>query len=214
MVVIKASFEVMKMLEHVVLSEQMTRNETSKHLMTKVEKITYVTKWKNKNKCMLMEGGVWPPKGGDEADVTPLKFLSGIICATSNAQRMVPHLQSVFQTDACHISFGKYTLYSCYGTTANGNTSSIAFGIHLGNEDKDGWLQFWKFVKNLHPSLDDEAVTMINDQATGLIEAMRELLPKAAHFHCSYHRRQNITKHQGIECQILLPLIVQQACQG
>ena len=26
---------------------------------------------------MLVEGGVWSPKGGNEAVVTPLKFLSG-----------------------------------------------------------------------------------------------------------------------------------------
>jgi hypothetical protein len=106
----------------------------------------------------------------------------------------VPHLQRVFQADACHMSFGKYTLYSCYGTTANGNTSLVAFGIHFENEDKDGWLKFCKFAKNLHPILDDETVTIITDQAKGLIEALREVLPKAAHFHCSFHRRQNIAK--------------------
>jgi hypothetical protein len=99
--------------------------------MTKVEKISYVTKWKKKNRLMLIEGGVWPPRGGDQAVVNPLKFLSGFIFATSNAQRAVPHLQTVFQA-----------LYSCYGTTANGNTSPVAFGILLGNEDKEGWLQF------------------------------------------------------------------------
>jgi hypothetical protein len=102
---------------------------------------------------MLVEGSIWPPKGGDAADVSPLKFLSGIMFATLNAQRMVSHLQRVFQADACHKSFGKYTLYSCYSTTANGNTSPFAFGIHFGNEDKDGKLQFWKFAKNLHPFL-------------------------------------------------------------
>ena len=162
--------------------------------MSKVEKVVYVTKWKKKNKLMLVEGGIWPPKGGDAAVVATLKFLSGIMFATSNAQRTVPHLQRVFQADACHMSFGKYTLYSCYGTTANGNTSPVAFGIHFGNEDKDGWLQFWKFAKNLHPILDDETVTIITDQAKGLIEVVREVLPKAAHFHCSFHRRQNIAK--------------------
>ena len=28
-----------------------------------------------------------------------------------------------------------------------------------------GWLQFCKFANNLHPSLDNEAVTIITDQA-------------------------------------------------
>ncbi len=81
--------------------------------MTKEEKISYVTKWKKKNRLMLIEGGVWPPRGGDQAVLNPLKFLSGFIFATSNAQRMVPHLQTVFQADACHMNFGKYTLYYC-----------------------------------------------------------------------------------------------------
>jgi hypothetical protein len=93
------------------------------------------------------------------------------------------------------MNFRKYTLYSCYGTTANGNTSPVAFGILFGNEDKEGWVQFWKFAKNLHPCLDNERITIITDQAKGLIESIREVLPNAAHFHCSYHRRQNITKY-------------------
>ena len=107
--------------------------------MTRDQKIKYVMTWKNKNRRMLIEGGVWPPKEGD--DVVPLKFLSGILFATSNAQRTVPHLQTVFQADACHMNFGKYMLYLCYGSTANGNTSPVAFGILFGNEDKEGWLQ-------------------------------------------------------------------------
>ena len=63
--VVKSRAEVMKMLEHVVLSEQMTKNKAAGKLMSKVEKVAYVTKWKKKNKLiMLVEGGVWPPKGG------------------------------------------------------------------------------------------------------------------------------------------------------
>jgi hypothetical protein len=185
----------MKMLEHVVLSEEMTRKKAAKKLLTKAEKIKYVTDWKAKNKKMLIEGGVWPPRGGDQVVLNPLKFLSGIFFAPSNAQRTVPHLQTVFQADACHMNFGKYTLYSCYGTTANGNTSPVAFGILFGNEDKEGWVQFWKFAKNILPCLDNERNTFITDQAKGLIESIKEVLPNAGPFHCSYHRRQNITKY-------------------
>ena len=47
--------EVMKMLEHVVLSELKTKNKAAGKLMSKVEKVTYV---KKKNKLMLVEGGV------------------------------------------------------------------------------------------------------------------------------------------------------------
>ncbi len=44
-------------------------------------------------------------------------------------------------------------------------SNGIAFGILFRNADKAGWLQFWKFAKNLHPSVDNEAVTIITDQA-------------------------------------------------
>jgi hypothetical protein len=114
--------------------------------------------------------------------------------STSAAQEVVPHLQRVLQADACHMNFGKYTLYSCYGTTANCNTFPVAFAITFGNKDKDGWVQFWEFAKSLHPSLDRFDTTIITDQAKGLKEAMYQVLPNAVHFHCSFHRRQNIAK--------------------
>ncbi len=44
------------------------------------------------------------------------------------------------------MSFEKYTLYSCYGTTANCNTYPVAFGIFFGNEDKEGWVDFGDFA--------------------------------------------------------------------
>jgi hypothetical protein len=65
----------------------------------------------------------------------------------------------------------------------------------FSSEDDYTGVQFWKFAKNLHPCLDDETITIITDQAKGLIESIREVLPNAVHFHCSYHRRQNITKY-------------------
>jgi hypothetical protein len=92
------------------------------------------------------------------------------------------------------MSFGKYTLYSCYGTTANCNTYPVAFGILFGNEDKEGWMVFWDFAKSVHPSIDDTRVTIIDNQAKGLTQSIAEVLPLMGHFHCSYHRHQNILK--------------------
>jgi hypothetical protein len=80
--------------------------------------------------------------------------------STLGARKAVPFLQRVFQADACHMSFGKYTLYSCYVTTANCNTYSVAFGILFGNEDKEGWMEFWDFAKSTHPSIDDTRVLL------------------------------------------------------
>jgi hypothetical protein len=92
------------------------------------------------------------------------------------------------------MNFGKYTLYSCYGITANYNTYPVAFGILFGNEDKEGWRDFWDFAMSVHPSIDDTSVTMITEQAKGLTQSIADVLPSTGHFHCSYHRRQNILK--------------------
>ncbi len=115
----------------------------------------------------------------------PLKFFSGILFSTSGAQKAVPFLQQVFQADACHMSFGKYTLYSGYGTTANCNTSPVAFGILFGNEKKEGWMDYWDFVKSVHPSINDTRVTIITDQAKGLTQSIAEVILSTGHFHCS-----------------------------
>ena len=129
--------------------------------MTKAEKIEFVSNWKLENKEVLEDGGLGEPKLG----AVPLKFFSGILFSTSGAQKAVPFLQWVFQADACHVNFGKYTLYSCCGTTAKCNTYLVAFGILFGNEDKEGWMDFWDFAKLVHPSIDDTRVTIITDQA-------------------------------------------------
>jgi hypothetical protein len=91
----------------------------------------------------------------------------------------------------------------------------VEFAILFGNKDKDGWVQFWEFAKSLHPSLDRFDTTIITNQAKGLKEAIYQVIPNAIHFHCSFHRRQNITKIvKGGECEMLLFLVVKQAGQG
>ncbi len=37
------------------------------------------------------------------------------------------------------MSFEKYTLYSVYGTNANGTMSALEFALLFGNEDKQSW---------------------------------------------------------------------------
>ncbi len=75
----------------------------------------------------------------DAGGVGPDRFLCGIFLSISAARNAVPLLQTVYQTDASHMNFGKYMLYSCYGGTANCNAFPVAFGIIFGNEDKERW---------------------------------------------------------------------------
>jgi hypothetical protein len=46
-------------------------------------------------------------------------FLSGILFTASASIKTVPLLQRVIQADAAHMQFGKYTLFSAYGSTAD-----------------------------------------------------------------------------------------------
>lgn len=176
------------MLERVIITDEMRKNKSIGKLMSREEKIEFITNWKDKNELLLQESGL--------RNVTSnLMFVSGIFFSIKGARDVVPHLQKVFQADACHMNFGKYTLYSCYGTTANCNTFPVAMSIQFGNEDKLGWMQFWDFAKTLHPSLDDKDTTIITDQDKGLRAAVSEVLPSAAPFICSFHREQNIMKY-------------------
>ena len=125
------------------------------------------------------------------------RFVHGIVFATSTSKRTAPNLQEVIQADAAHMNFGKYTLYSAYGTTANAQSSPIAFAILFGNEDKSSWITFWKFALSVHPWLADgegRGLTIVTDQDKGSRVAIEDVLPGCFNFFCSFHRRQNIMK--------------------
>ncbi len=132
----KTPSEVMTMLEKIVVQEEADRNLGLKKPapMTAQMKKQYVIDWKAENQEMLQQGGLGIQMIGEP---TPT-FCAGVFFSMSYSQAAVPHLQDVFQADAAHTNFGKYTLYSCYGSTANGNTSPIAFALIFGNEDKAG----------------------------------------------------------------------------
>ena len=124
--VLKNNTEVLKMLERVIITDEMRKNKSIGKLMSRDEKIDFIRNWKDKNQLLLEESGL--------IDVTSnLMFVSGIFFSIKGARDVVPHLQRVFQADACHMNFGKYTLYSCYGTTANCNTFPAAMSIQFGN---------------------------------------------------------------------------------
>jgi hypothetical protein len=88
----------------------------------------------------------------------------GIFISLSASKEQVPFLQEVLQADAAHMSFGKYTLYSVYGTNANGTMSALGFALLFGNEDKQSWTQFWNFIKKTHPIVNQSNYTIITNQ--------------------------------------------------
>jgi hypothetical protein len=193
---VKLSFttrkETMMNLDKIILAEEaQRRKDANMDGILPADRKDFVLQWRKKHESTIYE------RLGTPADQHRLKFLNGIFFAPSFAKATVPHLQKVFMADACHLNFGKYTLFSCYGVTANSKASPVAFAIIFGNENTSTWRQFWKYVLELHPSLDAGDITIITDQDKGQKNAIGHYLKSVGHFHCSYHRRQNITKMCG-----------------
>ncbi len=101
--------------------------------------------------------------------------------------------------DACHVDFGKCTLFSCYRITANGNMSPVGFAIVFGNENGSTWNKFWNFVKDIHPLLNLPDVTIVTDQDKGQKSAITTIMDKTGHFHRAHHQRGNIIKMCGLK---------------
>jgi hypothetical protein len=172
------------------MKEEMNRKKAAKSSMTRQEKVDYVNNWKKDNDTFLCDAF------GFE-DVPQLKFLTGILTSPSTSKEQFPFLQEVLQADAAHMSFGKYTLYSVYGTNANETMSAQRFALLFGNEDKQSWTRFWNFIKKTHPTINQSKYTIITDQDKGSLSAMEEIVPLAGRFLCSFHCQQNITKKCG-----------------
>jgi len=112
-------------------------------------------------------------------------------------QKTVPELQTLFMADVCHLNFGKYTMFTCYGITANANMLPVGFAIIFGNENGASWKEFWRFIVRTHPSINRADITIVTYQDKGTLGAIRELVPAVGHFYCAWHRRKNIIKQCG-----------------
>ncbi len=134
----------------VVIQEEVRRRKAARtgdhsHLGSVAGAKEYVTQWKLENAAFVNE------YFGDEGN--NWRLVQGILFATSTSKRTAWNLQYVLQADAAHLRFGKYTLYSAFGITAEAQCSSIAYAIMYGNEDTASWTQFWTFALTIHPFL-------------------------------------------------------------
>jgi hypothetical protein len=153
--------------------------------MTSPERVSFLSDWFNRNKESIdKQMGIGPGH----------KYLLGILFTTSVGLTCVRHLQNVIQADGCHVNFGKYTIYSAYGSGADGTMFPVSFAILFGNETADGWGRFWEFTVRHYPFLNQSDVTVITDQDKGSINAINRHLPNACHFFCSWHRKGNVMK--------------------
>ena len=167
--------ETIQNVERIVLSDELLRlKEVDGSFLEPHERRQFVDKWKEEHEEVLVR------QLGSKND--GFQFLNGIFFVPSFAQKTVPHLKDMFMADACHLNFGKYTLFSCYGITANANMSPVAFAILFGNESGYAWKQFWEFVVEIHPCINREQVTVVTDQDKGQMKAIAHVMDKLVIF--------------------------------
>ncbi len=152
--------ETIQNVEKIIIADEVLRQKEA-HLdeLAPHKRRAFVTKWMNDNSKILVKQLGWKSDN--------VLFLDGVLFAPSFVQRTVPHLQKTYMADACHLNFGKYTLFSCYGVTANSNMSPVGFAIIFGNENTSNWTKFWEYVLKLHPSMNSGYITIITDQDKG-----------------------------------------------
>ncbi len=149
----------------------------------------YWNTWKKENYDLLVNQLGYKTTDGH--------FLHGVFYVPSFSKATVPELQTVFMADACHLNFGKYTMFSCYGVTANANMLPVGFAVIFGNENASSWKDFWWFVLCMHPLIDRGEETIILDQDKGIQSAIEEVLQSVGHFFCSWHQNRNIVLQCG-----------------
>jgi hypothetical protein len=115
----------------------------------------------------------------------------------SFSQKTFPELQTLFTADACQLNFGKYSMFTCYGITANANMLPVGFAIIFGNENGASWKEFWRCIVQIYQSINRADVTIVTDQDKESMDAIEEVLPAAGHFFCAWHRCKNIIKRCG-----------------
>jgi hypothetical protein len=107
--------DTLKKIERLVVREELIRlkNETNGSL-DREEGRQFWSKWKTDHYALLVN-----QLGFKTQDS---RFFHSVFFTPSFTKTTVPKLQTLFTADACHLNFGKYTLFACYGVTANANS--------------------------------------------------------------------------------------------
>jgi hypothetical protein len=152
--------EILRNVERLVIGEELlcVKSATNSTL-NRDERRQFWSKWKADNYALLVNQLGFKTQA--------LLFLHGVFFMPSFLQKTVTKLQTLFMADACHLNFGKYTMFACYGVTANANMLPVGFAIIFGNENGASWKKFWCFIVWTHPSINRADVTIVTDQDKG-----------------------------------------------
>ena len=82
--------------------------------LTGADRTKFIANWLKANKTLMdAQMGINP---ADEVLGEYNWYLTGILFTTAASIQTVPQLQEGIQGDACHLQFGKYKLFSAYGS--------------------------------------------------------------------------------------------------
>ncbi len=182
--------ETIRNVEQLVVSEELQHLKAKDNSsLDKEKKSAYWNTWKKVNYNLLVNQLGYKTTIGH--------FLHGLFFGRFFSKAIVPELETVFKANACHLNFGKYTMFSCYGVTANANMLPVGFAIIFGNENTSSWKKIWRLILCTHPSINRGDVTIILDQDKGIIGAIEEEFQLVGNFFCSWHQRKNIIVQGG-----------------
>ena len=161
--------DTLKNIEQLVVGEELIhlKNETNGTL-DREEGRQFWSQWKTDHNALLVN-----QLGFKTQDS---RFFHGLFFTPSFPKTTVPTLQTLFMADVCHLNFDKYTLFTCYGVTANANMLPVGFAIIFGNENGASWKKFWEFIHKTHTTMNRPNVTIVTDQDKGSMGAISAVM--------------------------------------
>ena len=129
------------------------------------------------------------------------RFVTGVFFAPGPSVQAGNQSLSLYSADAAYLNWGACTLYSMYSRSSNMGAFCLGHAIIGGNEDKQGWTDFFRFSREHYPWLNSSTKTIISDRDKGLLNALSSVFPNACGFYCARHRAENITKQFGKEAE-------------
>jgi hypothetical protein len=97
--------ETIKNIEKIIIADEvLCRKDAHLEDLAPNNRRAFVSNWMNENFKILLQQLGWNSDN--------VFFLDRVMFAPSFVQKTVPHLQKMYMVDACHLNFGKYTLFS------------------------------------------------------------------------------------------------------
>ncbi len=145
--------------------------KTSRKLMSKQEKINYITSWRQRISIYWMQEGFWYQRAETHHWLLPSIFSVEFSFQPAQHRRLCLIFRESSSRHLSHEFWKVHTLFMLWHhCSLNTSPDTRYIWYSLWQQRQKGWVQFWNVSKSLHPSLDREDATIITDQANCLME--------------------------------------------